>query len=122
LEIGDLDRDGNAELLFTYGFGSGIHQSRIGMYAPAYDKHRLYEAETVYLGDLGLFKKDMSAVEVRVVEADYETLRLHHLATLGHLAIEQHNGQVELVLHIAGSLPADVNQNLIPTPHGPACP
>jgi peptidyl-Lys metalloendopeptidase len=105
LEISDLDRDGSAELLFTYGFGSGIHQSRIGMYAPAYGKNRIYEAETAYLGDLSLFKEDMFAVGVRVVESDDATLTLRYLDTLGHLAIEQHNGQVELVLLVAEDLP-----------------
>jgi len=113
LEIGDLDRDGSAELLFTYSFGSGIHQSRIGMYAPAYSKNQIYEAGTAYLGDLGLFKEDMSAVRVRVVEPDEATLTLRYLDTLGSLAIEQHSGQVELVLQLAEGLPDDVSQKLV---------
>jgi hypothetical protein len=123
LEIGDLDRDGSAELLFTYSFGSGIHQSRIGMYAPAYGKDRIIEAETGYLGDLGLFKEEMSAVGVRVVESDDATLTLRYLDTLGYLAIEQHNGQAELVLQVAEDLPDDVRQKLFDVIHrDPALP
>ena len=33
--IADLDKDGLNELIFTYSFGSGIHQSRIGYFDPA---------------------------------------------------------------------------------------
>ena len=113
LQIGDLDRDGSAELLFTYTFGSGIHQSRIGMYAPAYGKDRTFEAETGYLGDLGLFKEGMSTVGVRVLEPDDATMTLRYLDTLGHLTIEQHHGQVELVLQLAEDLPDDVGQNIL---------
>jgi len=115
MEVSDLDRDGGAELLFTYGFGSGIHQSRIGMYAPAYDKNRIYEAGTAYLGDTGLFKEDMSNVGVRVVESDNATGVLRYSDTLGHLAIHQHENQVRLVLQVAWNLPDDLRQNLTVT-------
>jgi hypothetical protein len=112
LQIADLDGDGSAELLFTYAFGSGLHQSRIGMYAPAHGKDRLFEAGTGFLGDLSLFKEGMSTVRVRVLEPDDTTMTLRYLDTLGHLAIEQHRGQVELVLRVAEGLPEDVSQRL----------
>jgi hypothetical protein len=115
LVIGDLDRDGRAELLFAYSFGSGIHQSRIGMYAPAYGENRTYEAEIVYLGDMGLFKEDVSTVGARVVEGHEATLTLRYLDTLGYLAIEGQGGQAELVLQVAEDLPDDVRQNLMQT-------
>jgi hypothetical protein len=115
LRVSDLDGDGTAELLFTYSFGSGIHQSRIGMYAPAYAEDRVFEAETAYLGDVGLVREDMSHVAVRLVEADDETSILRYLDTLGHLAIQQHEDQVRLVLQVAENLPEDVRQNLIAT-------
>jgi hypothetical protein len=116
LEIGDLDRDGSAELFFTYSFGSGIHQSRIGMYAPAHDRNWVYEATTGYLGDLALFKEDPSTVGVRVVEADDAALTLRYRERLGVLAImEGLDGQVKLLLQVAADLPDDVREKLIRT-------
>jgi peptidyl-Lys metalloendopeptidase len=108
LEISDLDKDGTAELLFTYSFGSGIHQSRIGMYAPAYGPARTYEAGTGYFGDLGLVKEDKSTVRVRVVEPDEAALTLRYLDLLGSLAIKVHGDQAALVLHLAEDLPDNV--------------
>jgi hypothetical protein len=112
LEISDLDKDDTAELLFTYAFGSGIHQSRIGMYAPAYGPGRTYEAGTGYFGDLGLVKEDMSTVRVRVVEPDEATLTLRDRDLLGSLAIKVHGDQVALVLHLAEDLPDDVRDRV----------
>ncbi|MGD2147085.1 MAG: hypothetical protein PVH41_10355, partial [Anaerolineae bacterium] len=115
LVIGDLDRDGRAELLFAYSYGSGIHQSRIGMYAPAYGEDRTHEAAIAYLGDMSLFKEDVSSVGVSVVESHAPTLTLRYLDTLGYLAIQGQVGQAELVLQVAEDLPDDVRQNLIET-------
>ncbi len=112
LEISDLDEDGTTELLFTYTFGSGIHQSRIGMYAPAYGPGRTYEAKTGYFGDLGLVKEDKSTVRVKVVESDEAALTLRYLDLLGSLAIEVHGDQVELVLHLTEDLPDNVRDQL----------
>jgi peptidyl-Lys metalloendopeptidase len=112
LEISDLDKDGTAELLFTYAFGSGIHQSRIGMYAPVYGPDRTYEAATGYFGDLGLAKEDESTVSVRVVEPDGATLTLRYLDLLGTLAIQVNGAQAELVLHLAEDLPVNVRDQL----------
>jgi hypothetical protein len=112
LEISDLDEDGTPELLFTYAFGSGLHQSRIGMYAPAYGAERTYEADTGYFGDLGLVKEDQSTVSVRVVEPDEATLALRYLDLLGSLAIEVRGDQAALVLHLADDLPDTVRDHL----------
>ncbi len=112
LEIGDLDQDGSAELLFTYAFGSGLHQSRIGMYAPAYGSDRTYEASTGYFGDLSLVKEDKSTVRVRVVEPDATTLTLRYRDLLGNLAIEVYGGRAALVLHLAEDLPDNVRDQL----------
>jgi peptidyl-Lys metalloendopeptidase len=112
LEISDLDKDGTAELLFTYAFGSGLHQSRIGMYAPAYGPGRTYEARTGYFGDLGLVKEDRSTVSVRVVESDEAALTLRYLDLLGSLVIEVHGDQAALVLHLADDLPDNVRDHL----------
>jgi peptidyl-Lys metalloendopeptidase len=112
LEISDLDEDGSAELLFTYAFGSGLHQSRIGMYAPAYGPGRTYEAGIGYFGDLGLVKEDKSTVSVRVVESEEAALTLRYLDLLGTLAIEVHGDQAALVLHLAEDLPDQVRDQV----------
>jgi hypothetical protein len=112
LELSDLDQDGTPELLFTYGFGSGLHQSRIGMYAPAYGPGRIYEAGTGYFGDLGLVREGNSTVRVRVVESDEATLTLRYLDVLGRLAIEVDGDRPELVLHLAEDLPDNVRKQV----------
>jgi hypothetical protein len=113
IRVADLDQDGSAELLFTYSFGSGIHQSRIGMVAPAYAKDRIYEAEIAYLGDVGLVQEDTSRVVVRVVESDDEDLILRYTDTLGHLTIQKRGDEVDLVLRLAEDIPDDVRKNLL---------
>jgi len=113
MRVSDLDGDGSAELLFTYSFGSGIHQSRIAMYAPAYAEDRIYEAGTTYLGDVGLVKEDESRVAVRVVESEQDSLVLRYAETVGHLTIQQHGDDVGLVLQVAEDLPDDLRQNMI---------
>jgi hypothetical protein len=112
LEISDLDEDGTTELLFTYAFGSGLHQSRIGMYAPAYGPWRTYEAKIGCFGDLGLVKEDKSTVSVRVVESDEATLTLRYLDLLGSLAIQVDGDQAELVLRLAEDLPDHVRDQV----------
>jgi peptidyl-Lys metalloendopeptidase len=112
LEVSDLDEDGTAELLFAYAFGSGLHQSRIGMYAPAYGPERTYEAKTGYFGDLGLVKEDRATVQVRVVESDEAALTLRYLDLLGSLAIEVDGNQPELVLRLAEDLPDHVRDQV----------
>jgi len=112
LEISDLDGDGEAELLFTYSFGSGLHQSRISMYAPAYDQYRVYDADFGYLGDIGVVKLESDDIGVRVVEADPSTLTIRFLDTLGYLGIEEKNDQPELVVEILPNLPDEVRQNI----------
>ena len=108
VEISDLDEDGTAELLFTYAFGSGLHQSRIGMYAPGYGPERTYEARTGYFGDVGLVREDKSTVIVRIVESDEATSTLRYLDILGSLAIQVDGDQAKLVLRLAEDLPDDV--------------
>ena len=82
------------------------------MYAPAYGPERTYEADTGYLGDLGLVKEDESTVSVRVVESDEAALTLRYLDLLGSLAIEVHGDQAALVLYLADDLPDNVRDQL----------
>jgi hypothetical protein len=81
------------------------------MYAPAYAEDRIFEADTVYFGDLGLAKVDTS-IGVSVVEPDPETLTLKYLEAIGTLAIEQHAGQPQLILQVSPDLSDDVLENL----------
>jgi hypothetical protein len=113
LVVVDLDRDGRAELFFAYSFGSGIHQSRIGMYAPAYDEHATYEADMVYLGDLSLFSDDGRSIGVRVVEADPEALTISYQDTIGTLYIEGAEGGVKLKFQALSGLPDEIQQKII---------
>jgi hypothetical protein len=113
VEIADLDRDGMVELYFTYSFGSGIHQSRIGMYAPTYVEDRIYEAGIGYPGDLSLFREDLFTVRVRVVESEDESMTLHYLEPLGSLAIITRNGQAELQLRPDEDLPAYMRDKFV---------
>ena len=114
VEITDLDQDGQAELLIAYSFGSGIHQSRMGMYAPAYDDGRVFEADTAYLGDLNLYQDANGKVSVRVVELDDRSLTLSYADTLGYLRIDQQDGQAALIFQTAERIPEEVRQKLFP--------
>jgi len=113
LKLSDLDWDGTAEVLFTYNFESGIYHSRIGMYAPAYDQERTYEAQTAYLGDVALVKDALTHVMVKAVAPDDETSTLRYGETLGLLVIDQGEDEVELELHVAEGLPDDLLHNLL---------
>lgn len=113
LEITDLDGDGEAELLYAYSFGSGIHQSRLGMFAPAYDPGRTFEAGFGYRGDLALKKENTDQIAVRVIELEPSQLLIRYLDLLGYLAIEVKNGVPELVLELAPDLPAEVQEKIL---------
>ena len=94
-------------------FGSGIHQSRIGMYAPAFDDSRTFEAAQVYLGDLDLFQGDDGGVSVQVVEANDAAMTLSFGEVLGRLAIEEQDGEINLTLHLNEDLSDEVRQKLV---------
>lgn len=113
LVISDLDQDGQAELLYAYSSGSESHQSRVGMYAPAYDEFGIYEADMRFLGHLMVYSEDSSQVGVRILEADQETKILRFLETIGHLAIESNGGDVRLVVQLLPGLPDEIQQRII---------
>ncbi len=117
LALSDLDGDGRSEFYFSYSFGSGVHQTHLAVYAPAYNDLGTYQAQAYYLGDLSLFSEEPGQVGVRAVEADPETLTLKYLETLGTLSLEQVDGQVQLRFNQAEGLSGDV-QELIVYPEG----
>jgi hypothetical protein len=113
MELSDLDQDGQAELYFTYSFGSGIHQTHLGVYAPAYAPEKIYEANTYYLGDLMLFSDQQNQVGVRIVERDPETNKVNFQETLGQLTLEKIGLNPVLKLELIDGLPEEIKEALI---------
>ena len=111
--LSDLDQDGQSELYFTYSFGSGIHQTHLGVYAPAYDLKKSYEVETYYLGDLMVFSEKKNHVGVRVVERDPETNVADFQETLGQLRLEKVGLSPVLKLELIEDLPEEIQESLV---------
>ena len=113
MALSDLDQDGRSELYFTYNFGSGIHQSHLGVYAPAYDPEKIYAAETYYLGDSMLFSNQQNQVGVRVVERDPEANTVSPQETLGQLSLEKVGLDPVLKIELVEGLPEEISESLI---------
>ena len=113
MALSDLDQDGRSELYFTYSFGSGVHQSHLGVYAPAYDPDKIYEADTYYLGDLMLYSDQENQVGARVVGPDPETNKANIQATLGQLSLEKVGLTPVLQINLVEDLPEQIVESLI---------
>ena len=113
MALSDLDQDGQSELYFTYSFGSGIHQSHLGVYAPAYDPQKIYAAETYFLGDLMLFSEHKNQISVRVVEGEPETTTIEYRETLGQLKLEKVGLGPVLKIDLLEDLPEEIMESLI---------
>ncbi len=95
--VTDLDQDSQPELLYTYSFGSGIHQSHLGLYSPALTGNSTIEATTRYVdGDLLLVKVDDQRVNIKAAGAD----PLVEALTIGHPALVSEGGQARLFLQL----------------------
>jgi len=117
LALGDTDADGQSELYYTYSFGSGLYQSHIGAYAPAYDPQKTYTAELYYLGDLMLFSEEPGQVSLRAVEGDPELKTIRYQETLGQLSLEKDGLEPELKVNLEDGLSQDVRDHLVlPSP------
>ena len=114
LEVSDLDQDGSAELVFTYSFGSGIHQSWIGIYAPAYDPHGTFSANFIYLGDIVLVKDKAAEVQVQIAASDTVAQKTGQQEILGQLTLTQNMRQPVFTLETRSGLPQEIEQNLLP--------
>jgi hypothetical protein len=111
LAVTDLDRDGQAELLYTYSFGSGIHPSRLGMYAPVLPGNGILEAGTgLIFGDLKWVKVDDYRVEVRAVITAPGSLHI------GQAALQGQQDAKTLVLVLDPGLPQNILDNLTIAP------
>ena len=111
--LSDMDQDGVDELVFTFSFDSGTYQSRIGMYAPGYNKNQIFEAAIAYLGDLGLTIQEDGVVDVRIVEADEENLRLKYLDTLGNLKMDVQEDSLFVTLKLDDNLSDEIKSKLV---------
>jgi hypothetical protein len=113
LALSDLDGDGTSELYYSYSFGSGIQQSRLGVYAPAHAAGKVYEAEATFLSDLGLFSDQPGQVGVRAVEGDPETMTISYLDTLGYLGLGRADGELQLVFNQVDDLSEDLQDKIV---------
>jgi hypothetical protein len=111
--LSDMDQDGVDELVFTFSFDSGTYQSRIGMYAPVYNKNFIFEPTIAYLGDLGLTIEEDSVVNVKIAEADVSNLRLKYLGTLGTLALREESDGLVLSLETNNNLSEEIKNKLV---------
>lgn len=108
--VTDLDQDGQPELLYAYSFGSGIHQSHLGLYSPALTGNSTIEANTRYVdGDLLLVKVDDQRVNIKAAGAD----PLVEALTIGHPALVSEGGQARLFLQLNANLPSEVVSHIV---------
>jgi hypothetical protein len=113
LAVTDLDQDGLPELLYTYSFGSGIHQSRLGIYSPTFPGEGILEANTTLTyGDLLLEKVDDYQVKVSGELAGTGSV------VIGQAALQSQGGQETLALVLDKDLSQNIMDNLktIPGP------
>ena len=103
----DLDGDGAAELIFTYSFGSGIHRSQIGLYAPDDAGGEMLDSGYAYLGDLTVQPGDESAAEVWTADPGQQPM------LLGTLRLETGPEGRRFWLEPAAGLSLPVEQNLV---------
>jgi hypothetical protein len=115
LVVADIDQNGQAELFYTYSYGSDVQQSRIGMYSHAYHECCIFEADIGYLGHLRVYSEDGSRVGVQVIEGDQDTKTLRYLDTIGYLFIEQVDMSVVLGLKFYKLPPDEILEKLITT-------
>jgi len=107
MAVTDLDRDGQPELLYTYSFGSGIHPSRLGMYAPTFPGDGMLEARpSLIFGDLLLEKINDNQVLVKAEMTSPDSV------PIGQAALQGQGGAKTLVLVLDKDLPQDILDNL----------
>jgi hypothetical protein len=116
--VSDLDQDGQAELLFTYGaglspgFGTGT-QTRVGMYEPVHEGEKVMEANMAYLGTAALVVEGESIARLHAAVMDETTGELRYLDSLGQLSIENSDLGGSLIFQVDPNLPGDLRQNIV---------
>jgi len=118
LAISDLDNDTQPELLFTYSgglspqLGSDL-QSRVGVYAPAYDPTRTLEADIVYLGEMTLLAENAAKVALQVAIPFEESNGPSYQFTLGYLSLDLQDERLSLIAEVVPQLPEDIENSLL---------
>ncbi len=119
LVVADIDQNGQAELFYTYSFGSDVQQSRIGMFSTAYQEEFIVEADIGYYGHLGVYSEDGSHVGVRVIEVDQDQMILRYQNPFGYLFIEQDDGKAFLGLKMFKIPPQEILEKLLSLQNSP---
>lgn len=118
LLVTDLDHDGNSELTYSYSFGSGIHQSRIGMLDPARQPAVIIEADFTYLGDIGLDQQG-DEIQVRLIEPNPGGIPTEFQDVIGTLQIQEIDSEKELHVQVRDELAKEVREKIIRPPDNP---
>lgn len=116
LRVTDLDADGAPELVYAFSFGSGIQQTRLGMYAPEIDPQGTFTTEKGYRGELVLSGEDLTSAVVRVAQPQPGRMVIDAQVVLGELRIEREGESARLVLDLDGDLPPEVAGAVIGAP------
>jgi len=100
--VADLDQDGNPELLYTYSWGSGIHQCRVALYSANLPAPYSLEAGITYGGYYWTVEKqdDQTVfIEIDRYQQGEDSLRI------GQLVLERQGDQVALDIRFYDDLP-----------------
>jgi hypothetical protein len=109
LAVTDLDQDGHPELAYTYSFGSGIHQARLGLYSPVLPGEPIIEANRAFSGgDLHLEKLDDQQVRVLA------SLPGQGPVQIGELMLQPGEPRPFLEVELSTDIPAEVVEGLNP--------
>jgi hypothetical protein len=107
--VTDLDQNDEAELTYTYSWGSGLHRSHVAVYLPRHLGTRDIDADLVYLhGDLLLEKVDDQDVLVKAGYHDWRQDDFVEVSALGKVLLEDQEGQYELLIRLEDDVPSDV--------------
>jgi hypothetical protein len=113
--VTDLDHNGSPELAFTYSFGSGIHQSRIGMYDPDNTNPATFESDIAFFGDIGLYQQG-EEIQVRLIDPNPGTLATEFQDVIGILHLIEENGRPQLIFQQTEALPVEILEKIVRIP------
>jgi hypothetical protein len=116
LAVADIDRDSYVELYYAYSFGADTPKSRLGVYAPAIDEGKVFEANFSYLGHLNVFSEDRIRVGVQIIEENQARKAIRYLDMIGNLGFEMNGDEVNLFIDLSPGLGDDVIKKILIDP------